>query len=657
MVSVSPESKSDLTRSVKEEVQSVVGTGVDVDRILNSKLFKILYKRIEESNARFRDLPETYKTAAMAIALSGKRGVIPSLETYVFRRKIPSMAEFLSLQYVPTVSHFYDSEKGSPWRTDLIKIFSSESAVLEWILTGAIGTAKTSNSLLAHFYNLYRINSLREPQHTLGSDPGKSMNLQLITVSLDKARAMIDKMKTFLDACPYYEAIKEVDEVNNFRVPEGVMIDKIPYVLDKYAIYLPNKIKVVTGSRATHAIGDDLFGGSLDEAEFHGGVKGAEKAMDLYSQILERIRSRFVLQRFTLMTLVSSIMHDTGVIVAHLKSAVQSKDVRTHVSQFNIWEVKQPRLLEQGWFQVLRGNRRYPSKILTKEEHEQEERGEFVMPSGCKLIKVPNLYRKDFEMKIEQSLRNLAGEYTIQDDKPFDEVDNCEDLNLCPVFTITAPLEATEPLIDQIPAAALSQYPDGKRLKRYPDTLRYVHWDLADTGEGGVAVVHKERDRAAEKTVYVVDFAARIVSPNRISFEKVEQLGLDLLDKLRLRVFRLTADQYQSVSFLQKMQTSRVAKHVGKFSVDKNLIPYNVMANLVAENSVKCGKMGLLQEQLMNLYFADGKPYSRTRKDVADALCGALYHASENADDMPVNFYSTTHIPIASFLPEKWEFV
>ena len=647
------------TKAQSEAIQQVIGDKASLEKIFNSKKFNDLYKKIEQSNARFRDLQESQKRLALAIILSGKSDIIPSLHRLVFIRPVPSIEDFLSPDFIPTVSQFYDADKGNPWRKDLIKVFSPDSAVLEWILTGGIGVAKTSNSLLAHFYNTYRINSLRYPQLTLGSDPGKSLNLQLLTITLEKAKSMIEKMEVFLKNCDSYTEIGKEDDLKDFVVREGDIVTQIPYYVRKRpaSIIFPNNIKIVTGSQSIHALGDDLYGGSLDEAEFRGSAeKGAEQAMATYSGILERIRSRFIMQRYTLMTLVSSIMHDTGIISDHLKNAVQENDQRTHISQYAIWEVRNPKVFQQqGSFYVLRGNKRTPSKVLSDDETKAYKAGTFVKPSGCKIIRVPDMYRKDFVRNVEEALRDIAGEHSIQDEKPFDVMDHCEDDNLADVFILTAPLDDHTSLIDQLPGSLLSVYPNGKRLSRYPDIMRYAHFDLADTGEAGVALVHKEFSRELNKEIIVVDFAAKIVSPSRISFEKIEEFGLALHEQLGINFHTMSCDQYQSASFLQKMEMRGVATVVKKESVDKTAIPYNVLSNVVAEGSLRCGRMGELAIQLENIYFHKKKPYSRMRKDIADALCGAVYHAKENTADIPVNYYEMQNIDISEFLPTFWE--
>ena len=633
------------------QLQGVLENKDLLTKILTSKEFNDLYSQMESTNIRFQDLPERQKRLALAIMMSGRGDMIPEMHSAVYWRKIPKIDDFLSYEYIPSVSHFYDKSKGSPWRSDLIKVFSPSNSILEWVLTGAIGTAKTSNALLAHFYNLYRINSLRNPQHTMGSDPGKSINLQLITIDLDKAKSLLFKMSTFLSGCPYYEEVGHIKELKGFNVREGEYIDKIPFWVGTRSIEFPNRIRVLTGSQASHALGDDLFGGMLDEAEFRGSV---EQAMNLYSQILERIRSRFLSARLTLMTLVSSIQHETGIVAEHIKSAQVSSDSRVFVSQYPIWEVKSPLILKRGSFFVLRGNRRTPSRMLMDSEGVRARKGELTIPSGCKLIEIPNVYKKDFQRNVEQSMMDLAGEATVRDEKPFDELDHCEDPSLCPIFVIEAPLEGREPLLDQLPSMLLTKYPNGTRLTRYPDVLRYMHWDLADTGEAGVAMVHKEFSRDLNKPIFVLDFGAKIISPNRISFENVEKFGQALVDDLGINIHKLSADQYQSVSFLQKMELELVAREVERYSVDRTTIPYNVFSNIVSENSFRCGPMGELKVQLDNVYFHKGKPYSQIRKDIADAACGAVNHAAENINDIPQNVFEIDKIDVREFLPKKY---
>lgn len=604
-----------------------------LDSIMQTEEFNTTLDYVQQVSPRFRDLPMSTQCLSVAMILSGKTQGVPALEDMIYKYEPPSIDEFLSEKYLgPLGGMIYE-----PWKKVLIEaIFNPNSAVYEWILGGCIGAGKSTIALVAHFYNLTRINCLRSPQLTMGSAPTKSMNLQLMSVTMDKVGStLMGQIEGMLNACPMYIEVKNKQE--------GMMHEQqgtgfIPWWWEDGNIAFPNNVYVKSGSQDWHALGEDLFGAVLDEAEFRRGGD-INATFDLYANILERIRSRFLGCRFILMTMVSSVQSDDGVIAKHVKS-IEPGDPYRHVTSFAIWDVKPEfaREMEKGHFWVMRGTKTHPSRVLSDEEGALVDEGTYVVPAGCRLIKVPLRFKSDFKTNVERALKNLAGVTTQGDEKPFDDLTGIEDVGLPPEVTIVAPLRETRPLRYQLPQDAFYKTPDGMRLKRYPMARRYIHCDLADTGEAGIGICHKEISRQGQ-IIYTFDFVLRITSPNRISFESVNEFLIDLRDVYGINIHTLTADQYQSVSTLQKMETEHVAEKVFRLSVDTTAVAYYSGSNAIADGSVRTGVCPLLKAQLGEVYIHKNKPFSRERKDVADGAIGALYNAMQNAADVPSYVY------------------
>jgi hypothetical protein len=472
------------------------------------------------------------------------------------------------------------------------------------------------------------------------------MILQLFTVTKEKAQTtLIERVGILLSACKTYNKVQHVREFADYE-GQG---DITPWVFTGEGFEFPNAIKIYAGSQDRHVLGEDVFGGMLDEAEFRIGSKGmVDKAFSLYDNIFERIRSRFLGVPYTLMTLLSSIAHEKGVMATHI-SQLRS-DPTGKVSQYSIWDTKYPNAIEQdGHFWVMRGTQRHPSRTLEPQESALAEKDKFDLPPSCTLVKVPKRYQKDFERRTEQSLMNLAGQASMGQEVPFDDLSKIEDSSLCPVLHISAPLGNANqpipaPLREQLPRDLFIATPEGYRFKRYPAATRYGAWDGAAVSSAGLSVVHKELSRTG-KVFYVADLILKITSPNRINLEAVKEFIIDLRDYYGLGFKTFTADQYQSEQLLQKLTSIGYAETVEVLSVEKTRTPYDVLSNIVATDCLKTGMMRDLKRELEGVYFENNKVVRQyvenSHGDMADSLCAATYNAVQSLYDTPSNVYES----------------
>lgn len=610
--------------------------------------FNGLIKKLDETNPAFFSLPNDQKKLALALVLQGNINSIEGLWRTFYKRRVPSIQEFLTPDYIGSTASFYP--ESSLWRNDLSTIFDDSSSIYEWVLSGSIGIGKTTVAMLAQFYNLFRVTSLRYPQLAMGSGETKPLALLLITVSKMKAQEMIQNMRVFIKSCKYFVKVTCEDDFIAYQDPDYA--EYVPYYESKVEgfprINFPNNIYIGTGSNLSHTIGSDIFGVILDEAEFRG--KSAEKAFDFYSELIGRVISRFLKTKFKLICLASSVKQETGVIATHIKNLQAREDKNYHhISSYSIWEIK-PDYLDAfekyGHFWVFKGTKSHPSRVLTKEEGEQVDSGSFYIPESCKLVRVPAHPQLvgTFNTSVERALRDQAGEFSSGGERPFDDLSTLEDKVLVGEIEFEAPLHGGLSLFEQLPITMFAKTPDGLRLKRYANAKRYIHLDLADSGEGGVCMVHKEINSYTGHIVYVIDFIAKITSPNRISFKMIEDFLFDLKKIGNVLVQKLTADQYQSVSLLQTLEVNKYAPEVKKQEMGTKSYPFNEVSTLMGEDSVKVGLCPTLKSQMKGIYFIDDSvEYETERKDMVDAFVGAIYAAKWNILDVPVNIYYSEH--------------
>jgi hypothetical protein len=494
-----------------------------------------------------------------------------------------------------------------------------------------IGAGKSTASMLGHGFNLVRVASLLNPHATLGAAGNKNLVLSLFTVTLPKARkALLEPFKYMMLECS--KVFEEVDTKEwKAGFPSYSKSEKIPFYDNNSELALPNNISVMLGSQTSHALSFDMFGASLDEAEFRQG--GAEGAFEVYSNLKERIRSRFLGSRFTFCTLVSSAKYSTG-IIAQYTANLKPDDQYSTYSAYPIWDIKSFSAYKDGHFYVLRGTSNVPSRIL-ESEYEAIESDAYRLPEGCALLKVPSVYRPDFELRIEEAIRNLAGVQTIGADHPFSQVSHIEDPDLCHEHEVKAPLGEGLPLINKLPPEASRAYGTSRRLTRYPDAPRYAHIDLAEVNIGAITISHKELEGG--RTVVVEDIGITITSPTRIDVNAVKTLLIDIRNSWGVHFRKITFDQYQSTFARQELEVLKVADEVELLSVDRTIWPISEMARLVGASQYKACPGGLLGRQMLEVTIDDSTSRQKVKrgpsgKDRLDSAIGAAVNAISDID-------------------------
>ena len=636
-----------------DQIRDQLGvTQAQLEELYQHPNFQEVIKQLEEKNPRFRTLSSDIKKLAMAMFLQGDMDKVSSMWKFFYRRPIPTIDEFLTPEYIGDEAQWYVPE--SPWTRDLKTILAPSSTVLEWAMSGSIGIAKTSVAVISQLYNLYRVTSLREPSLAMGEGKTKPMALMLLSVNRDKASELMNIMEAAIEECQYFVKVKSKKDFKEYTDLEYCQY--VPYYVHNFEgfkrITFPNNVYIRPGSQKGHTIGSNLFGAIMDEAEFRGGAAKAEEAYDLYSEVLGRVTSRFINSQYKLVNLISSVKFDTGIMARHIENLIKEKELgKSYVSAYAQWEVKPEywnAIKEFGYIYVLAGNISHPSKILDDEEFEAFENDEYVIPEQCRVVKVPKHpdLLTPFLRNPDRALRDQAGIVTAGGERPFSDLSKLVDKNLIPELTLHADFTEEKSLFEQLPQEDLFQKtPDGLKLRRFPNAKRYIHLDLADTGEAGISLCHKEV-KSDGHIMYVFDFVSKVVSKTRLSQTKIEEFLVDLKEVGNVYIEKLSADQYQSTYMRERLEKlHKVAKEVKKVPMggETNIEPFITCSYLIAEGNVKVGECEQLKNQLKGIYIHNDRlQYDKAlRKDIADTFIGTLYISLNNALDVPTNVYDT----------------
>lgn len=186
----------------------------------------------------------------------------------------------------------------------------------------------------------------------------------------------------------------------------------------------------------------------------------------------------------------------------------------------------------------------------------------------------------------------------------------------------------------------------------------FMHIDLAITEDStGVSLVHRDPKTGR----FVVDFIFAVESckivEKRIPIGKMKYIAIYLKYNLGYNISKVTYDGFQSAESIQELVDNGIDAKIQ--SVDRTPAPYDTLRDLIHSDQIsfyayasdvfktrdgKSKNMAIIRE-LLNLTkdTRTGKVDHITKgsKDVADALCGALFIcASENFEYQGVNDFT-----------------
>ena len=380
--------------------------------------------------------------------------------------------------------------------------------------------------------------------------------------------------------------------------------------------------------------------------------KDANTALALMNSISSRFSSRFQGSDFILQNIVSSARTENSAMGEYIRHLPKDDPSILKLSPC-LWEVKpDPNFVGDGsTFPVMVGNGSIPSKIITDPgEIEACKKDEYKVPAGCILINVPTVYKSKFELQLDQSIQDIAGITTFDNNMVFRDTSLLEDLELTPEMYLEINLLDNINILEQLqPYNLFEKTISGQwQFKRAPKAERFIHLDLATGGENhcdaGLCMLHKEsqvdENTGITNTIYVVDLLLAINAKTKIDLTSIQKFILDLVTIKQIPIHTVTADQYQSEILLQQLTLSGYFTKVNKLSVDIKLEPYMNLASLIEKGQIKIGKCPKLKKELEALVIEKNKVTRTTElKDLADALTGAVWNAQVAYDILPVYNY------------------
>ena len=555
-------------------------------------------------------------------------------------RPVVGIREFINSPYYMNAIR----EDGKSAIYDLVMIElekMNDGTYSEAVLTGSIGAAKTTCALYTTAYQLYLLSCYASPHALYDLDPASEIVFIFQSLNAKAARAVdYERFKSMIENSPYFK-------------------EYFPFNKDLEAeLHFPNRIIVrpVSGSE-TAAIGQNVFGGIIDEVNFMAVIEGGknagedgtyDQAVALYNSISKRRKSRFGVQGKVpgMLCIVSSRRYPGQ--FTDIKEAEARADVIKYgrstifVYDKRTWEIKPPGSFMKETFSVFIGDESRRPRILEKGE-------KALLGANYEglVVEIPMDFEDDFQRDILSSLRDIAGVATLAK-HPF----------IVDRETIKAAMRKDYIAFQRervdFQDLQLSILPEALYKPNLP---RFFHCDLAITGDSaGFAVGTVVGFRSVSSVAGAVEMLPIIhidalleISPPKggeIKLFKVRDI-IHTLRKLGLNVRWGTFDQFQSRDSMQLLKQAGLS--VGYQSVDINTAPYDFVKNALYDGRLslpahqKCGIELASLEKLVRRNKIDHPPGGS--KDVSDALAGVVYGLTMRRELWALHGVSAVSLP------------
>ena len=491
---------------------------------------------------------------------------------------------------------------------------------VEAVLTGAIGTGKTTIALFATAYQLYVLSCLKDPHRLFGLDPSSEIVFAFQSLNKQLAKSVdYERFRYLISGSPYF--------ARHFPFNKNIRSEML---------FQHNIVVRPLSGNVNAAIGSNIFGGVIDEINFMATVDQSSRATDggtfdqaveIYNSIVRRRKSRFMGHGGRLpglLCLVSSKRYP-GEFTDRKKIEAREEQKRIgktgiFVYDRTVWQIKPEGSYGPARFRLFLGDVNRKPRIL-------EEGAEVARPDEQLVLEVPEEFRSEFERDMLSAIRDIAGSSTFA---------------LHPYIINT---EAVASAFGQRPSILSVEATDytTSRPQLFPtrivraDEPRFAHVDLGLTSDSaGVAVGWVERfievprsDNTFEMMPVInFDLILEVKPPRNgeIEFENIRKLFYKLRD-VGMKLKWISFDSFQSTDSMQILRQQGFV--TGEHSVDRTPLSYDVTKSAFYDGRLRLPKHDKALSEIVRL---ERNPQSgkidhppRFSKDCADAVAGVVY--------------------------------
>lgn len=523
------------------------------------------------------------------------------------------------------------------WVDTLKKVFPTniDTDYNTLILSGAIGLGKSFVAVIAMLYMLYRMMCLKDPYLHYGLQPIDKITFSFINITLDAAKGVAwDKCQQLVQSSTWFMSRGKVDKKDN---PE----------------WQPNNnIELLYGSQPRHVLGRAVFCSFEDEVSFQPNQDinlQKEKAKKLISTVDARMQSRFMKGEKlpTLHIIASSKRTDQSFLESYIDMKKKNESKTTLIIDEPQWVIRTDKDSPRK-FNVAVGNKFLNSELLSLNTTEEEL--QIYRNRGYTILKVPMGYYENFKDDLDIALTDIAGISTSNSSRYISGERWSKLINK----NISNPFKK-----DVITVGDASddtfQYYDFFDLSKVDSKTKarpmYVHLDMSvsgdKTGIAGVIISGKtekvEEGRPPSKDLrYRLVFNTSVKAPkgHQISFEKNRQFIFWLREQ-GFNIKGVSTDTFQSYDTGQTLKVKGFNYDIISVDrVDKDRIckPYQYFKTTIYDERLEIYETSLLTEEIVGLKKDNNGKIDHditgiNSKDSADAVCGAIYNASQHAEE------------------------
>jgi hypothetical protein len=542
------------------------------------------------------------------------------------------------------------------WKEKLHEIHTEDSRYLI-VLTGAIGTGKTRAAIWGMIAGMARILCLKDPWKFFGLSAGGKMAIVFFNLT-----------KTLSESGSYRLLQNHLIASSWFR-ERGILRGKEPnqwleFPLFDYKIASPN-------AKGFGTIGESVILAIMDEVDSPTeSEKQKIKVLQAYENTVRRFESRFVddvyKESIGKFFLVASKQEELSFINAFIAERRDSSNV--YIVDIPYWITRPEKGLSGRKFSIMVGDVYTPSCIISTSKEKLDAR-----IAGYDVVDVPIEFLENFERDINGALKDIAGisVSAIRQSKLFPSekiINGCYDKEKQDPMSMTTIGIGLDDDID------LMNYVDFSKIRMPRTVPRYIHNDVAYSGDGDAMSLAMSGIKSWKKVnvenpdgtfevrrvpIIETDFVFRLKARpgDKVPLFKVRKFILDL--KLAgFFIKKYTAD-LSLLSEDTKQILTRSGIDCGYVSLDRDIKPYYVFLDVVAEKRWICHRCDLLHFELKNLihdkdrqkidhpdkipeivFLKNGETKEvvmKGSKDMADGVAGSVYAALEDTDTLPVD--------------------
>ena len=527
------------------------------------------------------------------------------------------------------------------WIEVLNKLFPNnlDIAYNTLILSGAIGIGKSFVAVICMLYLLYRMMCLKDPYQHYGLQPIDNITFSMLNLTLDAAKGVgWSKMQELLKSSPWFMQHGRVDsKIDSEWHPNG-------------------NIELIYGSQTKHIIGRAVFANFLDEASFRQNqdiTKQKEYALELVNTADARMQSRFMHgeKSPTLHIIASSKRTDQSFLESYIDMKRRNESKTTLIVDEPQWVIRTDKNSNR-FFKVALGNKFLESEVLDIDVDEKTL--DEYRDKGYKIIDVPMGYYESFIDDLGVALTDIAG-VSVSNSMGYisgERWARCRDDSIRNPFTKEILTVGNAPDDE-------AQYKDFFDMSAVPEDMMskplYIHLDMSLTGDktgiAGVWIKGKkppvEGQPPSKELYFQLAFSVSIKAPkgHQVSFEKNRQF-IYWLKEVGFNIKGISTDTFQAYDTGQSLRAKGYEVEilsVDRVNSDHICEPYQYFKSTIYEERVITYKTSLLTEEIVGLLRdgngkIDHSPAGINSKDQADAVCGAIFTASKNAEQYAYDY-------------------